>query len=559
MASSPPQLLPAVLLRELRAAARRKGTYWLRTTVAAGALLTLFLHGVGNRIASTLGTSGTVQRGAELFALLHTMLSVFLMLAAPMFAADTLAREKREGTLPLLGLTPLRPFEIVLGKAAAQIVRLISLWLVCVPVLLIPLLTGGVGALDLMIALGIEFVILTCGLAGGLVATTVCQQWTQASGLALGLTVLSGGCMALAAGSATIAAYTHYAPGLIGMSSESRLWEASLGILWAASGVGPGGFGGVLSSFPSWLGTIMAWQLLAGVFCSLLLLGLALAFAGWRVKRALRPSSSPSEPARSKSKPDRRTATWFESMGERRRQSWLRRNPARWLWAKAGPGYRSRLGWMVLVVAAWVATLRMSADHAEMNGIPCLLPLALAIPMAMNSAASLRREMEEGTLELLLVTPLAASQLVTARVFEAWSLFGPALVLNLFLISAWPLVQESYSPPLLAALLAGSTSLIALPAIGIRYAVRRLHPLSGFLWSLLTAGILPFLLGMASLASFGLGSAGSSIPEPGSMACWFGLGFGLTQFALSAVWGWLAARDLELRWYTFRPFQRRPG
>lgn len=556
MAPRPPQLLPAVLLRELRAAARRRGTYWLRTTVAAGALLTLFLHGVGGRVAATLGTGGTVQQGAELFALLHTMLSVFLLLAAPLIAADTLAREKREGTLPLLGLTPLRPFEIVLGKAAAQIVRLISLWLVCVPVLLIPVLTGGVGTVELQIALGIEFVVLTCGLAGGLVATTVCQQWTRAAGLALGLTLLFGWCMAFATGTVLIAAYAHYAPGL---TWETNLWWASLGILESASGLFPGGFGGVVSSLPPWPGTVLAWLLLATVSSSLLLLGLAIAFAGWRVKRALRPETSSSGGSRSESKPTRRKGPWLESMGERRRQSWLRRNPARWLWAKAGPGHWSRVGWLALVAAAWVGALRMAADHAEMNAIPYLLPLALAIPMAMNSAASLRREMEEGTLELLLVTPLAASQLVTARVFEAWSLFRPALVLNILLILASPLVPELNFAPLLAAFLAGITSLIALPAIGIRYAVRRLHPLSGFLWSLLTAGILPFLLGMATVASFGLNSTGLGVPEPVSMACWFGLGFGLSQFVLSAVWGWLAARDLELRWYTFRPFQRRPG
>ena len=67
--------------------------------------------------------------GAEMFAVLHTVICVVLLFAAPLVAADSVAKERREGTLGLLALTPLRPFEVVIGKALAHVIRLVSLWL----------------------------------------------------------------------------------------------------------------------------------------------------------------------------------------------------------------------------------------------------------------------------------------------------------------------------------------------------------------------------------------------------------------------------------------------
>ncbi|MBL9174194.1 MAG: hypothetical protein JNL10_11710 [Verrucomicrobiales bacterium] len=558
MAIRSPQLLPAVLLRELRAAARRRGTYWLRTTIAAAALLTLFLHGVGDNVASTLGRGSTLNPGAGVFALLHTVLSLVLLLAAPMIAADTISRERREGTLPLLGLTPLRPIEIVLGKAAAQILRLIPLWLACVPVLIIPVLAGGVAPRDLEIALGVEWIILATGLASGLVSTSVCRQWTQSAGLAFAMTLAAGGLMAVTAGSALLQSPGAKASLMQTARWQGSVWTVSIDILSIGSGVPFGGFGNGLASMPPATQSTLMWMLLAGVIGTLPLSAAAIAFAGWRVEALLRPKSHDEQRRRPSSGSVRTSATWLDRVREKQRLKWLQGNPARWLWAKAGPGYWARGAWVAVVASLWMGTLVLSPDSEAWTIIPRSIPLALSIPMAMSAAASLRREMEEGTLELLLVTPLEAARLVSARVVEAWSLFIPAISLNLLLLAVQsPRTDPSY-PLMFAILLAGTTSLAAIPAIGIRYAVRRLHPLAGMIWSLLTAGILPFLIGLATLAWCSSGPPFPGVSEDRSAACWFGLGFGLTQGTLACVWGWLASRDLELRWYNFRPFQTRP-
>jgi ABC-type transport system involved in cytochrome c biogenesis permease component len=221
------------------------------------------------------------------------------------------------------------------------------------------------------------------------------------------------------------------------------------------------------------------------------------------------------------------------------------------LCAASGSNRWGPWGWLILVALGWFFFPTWTGNSSGDRSLTYFIPAALAFPLAMTAAASFRRELEEGTLELLLVTPLPAGQLIWARILEQWSLFGPAALLQIIL-SVLLVPIDDTNAPLRAVQWAGLTSLLTLPAIGIRYAVRRLHPLSGFFWSLLTILILPFLLGLATLASSTLASSDSENPTLSFMT-----GFGLTQAALSLVWGWLAARDLETRWYLFRPFQRR--
>jgi ABC-type transport system involved in multi-copper enzyme maturation permease subunit len=541
-----PALFPAILTRELRAASRRSGTYWLRVVVVAVALAALFLQFTAGRLASALVPGGRAPLpGAYLFALLHTVLSVGLLLAAPLFAADCIARERRDGTLGLLALTPLRPFEIVLGKAAAQIIRLLSLWIACLPVLLIPVLMGGVGAVDIQYALGIEGMIVLGGLAAGLIATSFCRQWSRSAGLALAITLVGGQIITLGAAFLIIAAARVQAPA--GLSSDlagQSVWMISMASWFSATGLYGPGFGTLLSGFPPWVSVTTGQCLLGGIAITALFFGLSILVAGWCVGNSLRPDGR--TVFRRQSSTAKAAVRFARPRAERRRQRWLADNPARWLCAASGSNRWGPWGWLILVALGWFFFPTWTGNSSGDRSLTYFIPAALAFPLAMTAAASFRRELEEGTLELLLVTPLPAGQLIWARILEQWSLFGPAALLQIIL-SVLLVPIDDTNAPLRAVQWAGLTSLLTLPAIGIRYAVRRLHPLSGFFWSLLTILILPFLLGLATLAS-------SDSENPATS---FMTGFGLTQAGLSLVWGWLAARDLETRWYLFRPFQRR--
>ena len=58
--------------------------------------------------------------------------------------ADCVSREKREGTLGLLFLTPLTVLDVIAGKVAIHALRALTLFLAAMPVLGHPLVFGGV-------------------------------------------------------------------------------------------------------------------------------------------------------------------------------------------------------------------------------------------------------------------------------------------------------------------------------------------------------------------------------------------------------------------------------
>lgn len=106
---------------------------------------------------------------------------VVTQLSGCFFTADCVSSEKREGTLGLLFLTPLKSLDIVLGKLASHSLLVFFSMLALAPVLFIPVLNGGITGIEtirMMIALIVSlFLSLSVGLfvscAGRDVKTTV--------------------------------------------------------------------------------------------------------------------------------------------------------------------------------------------------------------------------------------------------------------------------------------------------------------------------------------------------------------------------------------------------
>lgn len=127
-----------IVRRELSVAARRWGTFWLRSGVALGVI-----------IAATwifLISRGDSQReiGQVIFYVLTGASLAYCLLAGLRATADCLSEEKREGTLGLLFLTDLRGYDVVVGKLFANSLNAFYGVLAVVPVLGLPLLLGGV-------------------------------------------------------------------------------------------------------------------------------------------------------------------------------------------------------------------------------------------------------------------------------------------------------------------------------------------------------------------------------------------------------------------------------
>src|SRR6266567_7442343 len=129
-----------VVDRELRVAARRRGTYWTRllfAVVCAGIVsLVLMVAWAVQR-----GTSGV---GAGLFYFLTLIVLGFSAFAGVLLTADCLSEEKREGTLGLLFLTDLKGYDVVLGKMLAMSLNAFYGLLAVVPMMAVPLLMGGI-------------------------------------------------------------------------------------------------------------------------------------------------------------------------------------------------------------------------------------------------------------------------------------------------------------------------------------------------------------------------------------------------------------------------------
>jgi ABC-type transport system involved in multi-copper enzyme maturation permease subunit len=128
-----------IVERELRVAAWRRGTYWLRF-FAALAVITIALC-----LLLTAPSSAPAFRiGKVMFGFQSALAFGFCLLAGVFLTADTLSAEKREGTIGLLFLTDLKGVEVVLGKLVASSMQSVYALLAVLPILGLPLLMGGV-------------------------------------------------------------------------------------------------------------------------------------------------------------------------------------------------------------------------------------------------------------------------------------------------------------------------------------------------------------------------------------------------------------------------------
>src|SRR5882762_9334344 len=131
-------LLP-IVERELRVAARQRGTYWLRSGVA------LAVIGIGMFIYLTGRRATPAEVSFMMFIWLTIIAGLFCLFSGARATADCLSEEKRDGTLGLLFLTDLRGFDVVAGKLVASSLNTFYGLLAILPMLAIPLLMGGVG------------------------------------------------------------------------------------------------------------------------------------------------------------------------------------------------------------------------------------------------------------------------------------------------------------------------------------------------------------------------------------------------------------------------------
>ncbi|MBN9693723.1 MAG: ABC transporter permease subunit [Verrucomicrobia bacterium] len=172
--------------RELRAAARRPGLHRLRwLTAAAFSILLLWM-------AWAFSLFTQPRAGPQVFQGFSVMIFLYCLLVGATGAADTISRERREGTLGLLFLTNLNSAEIVAGKLCSSILGALYPVLAIGPLLALPMLVGGITeeqfGRTLLALLSTLFFAVTMGL----IASAVSVRQFPAIALATGLALILG-------------------------------------------------------------------------------------------------------------------------------------------------------------------------------------------------------------------------------------------------------------------------------------------------------------------------------------------------------------------------------
>lgn len=393
-----------VAQRELRVAARQPRTYYVRLVAA----LTVFaILAYATLHSHLLGLGGG---GRGLFSGLTQLAAWVCLLGGVRLTSDAVSREKRDGTLGFLFLSHLSGLDIVLGKLLAQATCGFYALLAVMPMLALPFLDGGVQSHEFwfeMLALTNTLFFSVCL---GLLVSSLFTEPRQALNAAVGFAVLWG--IGLPALAALVTALTWPATlaGMLACLSPTTTH------LQAIAGLPP-------ASQP-WLALALthaeAWLFL-------------LTAAGF-TRRAWR--ERPAGAVRTRWRERRRNFT-FGSPARRaaRRHVLLDRNPFLWLTAR----YRWKPLWplalfvsVVLLMAA-VCVLLRDLDVTVL-AIGCVtLHLLLKFWIASEAVVAIATHRRDGSLELLLTTPLSVRDIVRGQ-FQSfrrqfgWPLIGTVIL-----------------------------------------------------------------------------------------------------------------------------------
>ncbi len=401
--------------RELRVAARKRSTFWLRLAAAATGLV---IGGGGLALCKVYGLS-TAYVGSVVFHLLTWLCLAAGLSAGLFFTSDCLSEEKREGTLGLLFLTDLRGYDVALGKLLATSLRGFYALLAALPVVAITLFMGGVSVeqywkscLALVSAL---FVSLAVGMAVSSLSRDS-QRALTATLFVLLLVALGGPVVdALVAGAKQRPfqpVWSVSSPGYV--LGAASAWGRSL--YWSGLGVTQ----------------LIGWAMLA--------LTCALVPRTWQERKRAGPST---------------TGSWVYGWrygGPRRRwrlrRKLLERQPVTWLTCRER--WQSRGLWTlaVLVVGVFVAVLvggLPSEAWIFWNYLGGLLMLLLYVWAASQAGRFFVEARRSGLLELLLASPVSDRQIVSGQWRGLLRMFGlPVAVLLGVHVAATTLSQLGF-------------------------------------------------------------------------------------------------------------------
>jgi len=389
-----------VIQRELRVASRRSQTWQVRVVFGVGAMVAL-------AFGLALPDVPARERGQSLLMCLGVCGLVLCLFSGTYLTADAISLEKRGGTLGLLFLTPLKGWQIVLGKAAIHSMQVGYALLGAFPILFIPLLMGGVGWAEVTRILLVLMASLLLSLAVGMFWSTIAfqaQTAVLASAVSMILITLLPWLEPFLEGLLTQRFGSMIGPPQISpMTSMVFAFEANYRM--QGGSVGPGNSG----AFVYW-GSLV---LIAGSGAVLLVIsGWMLPWlwrrseaggrAGMSVPRACRPRLRAMAEARLSATRDRAPLEWLfqRRLGE-----------SIWLRLVRGAGFC----FFVIMLVTSVTTRHWREGFIGAFCAAYALHLVTRIQLAVSATGSLVEDRRNGALETLLVTPVTNGDVVDAH------------------------------------------------------------------------------------------------------------------------------------------------
>ncbi len=514
-----------VIARELRIAGRHPFSYWLRllgvAAVVVGCVVFAFTHGFQPSL------------GSQLFAHLHFALFAAIWIFVPFLTADCISGERREGTLGLLFLTPLKAGDIVVAKGVAHGLRALTLWLAVLPVLTLPFLLGGASGTEVFLSTTLNFAALCWSLGAGLLASTLSRVWSRAVVYAAFLSVLL--CLGFAVLYATITIASLYPanwlPRLLGGGLDRLIGEG----VWLVTDLG-GAWNRLLGSSARARGVTWLWTSAGASLLSLLGLLLVIRLAARRVRQVWQE-----EPASARIlwlEKSFCTPLFFRGLFRAWMQHKLERNPVGWLEQRTWSGRLVTWGWLGLVTCLYCAAFTGNHWIPAAVDMHQLVGALLGGSLALTAAGSFRRERETGVLELLLVSPVGEAAIIGGRLRGLWAQFLPSIALLVtvwfYLASLFTLSGASYGEaeqwPVMYFY---ASAFVSVPVIGLYYSLSCRTFITAFLATLgvglflpgVLAGFVGWLLWVRSANGFAPGSSyeWSMRPSGGAALCLLGL------------------------------------
>jgi hypothetical protein len=429
------------------------------------------------------------EKGRMLFVAMGVLALAFSLFAGVFQTSDCLSEEKREGTLGLLFLTPLKGYDVVLGKLIVTSLHAFYGLLAILPLLSLPLLIGGVTPGEFWRMTLVLLLNLLFSLSLGMLVSAFSRDSRQA----FGRTLLALICLAaLPFCIARLPIWFGRAP-----------WNP---VLWAS---------------PVWFyvqtfETYYRYGRGAHSFlCSAVILAggamAALVIAGLWLRSACQEKSAPVATKRRAAL----LGNWrYVISSSQQGRRWLRLNPFLWLCGRDRLPFRIA-GWLMSVLfIVWLGFL-MGLFSKRRWAYECFsICMFLAFAMhqilktliALESSRRLNEDRRSSALELLLVTPQRVTQILSGQTRAlqkgfAWPI-GILIVMNFIFLWTMtvlnPLGMRGAEPTIFCEMYLGGALILlvdtfALSRVAMWLGLRKRRHHVAVLWTLARIMLPPWL------------------------------------------------------------------